>query len=263
MRSLWKGSISFGLINIPVVMYSGSQERTIDLDMLRKSDHLPIKYKRVAGETNQEVAYEDIVRGYKLDNGKYVILEDKDLEAVEARQTHTMDIVSFVKSEEIDSVYFDKPFYLEPAKGAEKAYTLLLTALKKSERVGLATMVMRTKEQIGILKAERNLIIFNRMRYPDEIRSSEELKIPKSAKVTDKESALALKLVEQLTEPFKPDGLKDTYREKLEKFIKNKEKKAETVKVEAVEPTHVEDLMAQLEKSLGRPKKGRAFSAAN
>jgi DNA end-binding protein Ku len=250
MRSLWKGSISFGLINIPVVMYSGSEERSVDLDMLRKSDHAKIQFKKVAADTDEEVAYEDIVRGYKLESGKYVILEKEDLEAVEAEQTHTMDIVSFVKSEEIDSVYFDKPFYLEPSKGADKAYALLLTALKKSDRVALAKMVMRTKEQIGILKAERNLIIFNRMRYPDEIRDSKELKIPKDLKVSDKESALALKLVEQLTEPFKPEGLKDTYKEKLEKFIKNKEKKHDTVKVSEPEATHVDELMAQLEKSL-------------
>lgn len=250
MRSLWKGSISFGLINIPVVMYSGSKERSVDLDMLRKKDHCPIHFKRVCGDTNEEVPYEDIVRGYKLDNGEYVILEKEDLEAVEAEQTHTMDIISFVKSAEIDSVYFDKPYFIEPAKGAEKAYSLLLTALKKSERVALAKMVMRTKEQIGILKTERNAIIFNRMRYPDELISAEELDIPKNVKISDKESDLALKLVEQLTEPFKPDGLKDTYREKLEKFIKARAKKEKTVKVKQPEPTHVDEIMSQLQFSL-------------
>jgi DNA end-binding protein Ku len=258
MRALWKGSISFGLINIPVEMFSGSEERTVDLDMLRKSDHAKIHYKKVAGDTDEEVANEDIVRGYKLDNGEYVVLEKEDLEAVEAAQTHTMDIISFVKAQEIDSVYFDKPFFLEPAKGAEKAYTLLLTALKKSDRVGLATMVMRTKEQIGILKAERNAIIFNRMRYPDELRSADDLKIPKNVKISEKEEALALKLVEQLTEPFKPEGLKDNYRQKLEKFIKAKEKKQETVKVTEPEPTHVDELMAQLESSLKKAGNKRA-----
>lgn len=258
MRSLWKGSISFGLINIPVVLYSGSQERSIDLDMLRKGDNCPIKFKRVCGENNEEVEYKDIVRGYKLDNGEYVILEKEDLEAAAAEQTHTMDIISFVKSSEIDTVYFDKPYFVEPEKGAEKAYSLLLTALKKSERVALATMVMRTKEQIGILKAERNAIIFNRMRYPDELLSAEELKIPKSTKVSEKESELALKLVEQLTEPFKPEGLKDTYREKLEKFIKSRAKKDKTVKVKAPEPTHVDELMKQLQFSLENTGKKRA-----
>lgn len=262
MRALWKGSISFGLINIPVEMFSASESRGIDLDMLRKSDHAKIKFKRVADGTDEEVAYEDIVRGYKLESGEYVVLEDKDLEAVEAKQTHTMDIISFVKSDEIDSVYFDKPFFLEPTKGAEKAYALLLTALKKSERVALATMVMRTKEQIGILKTERGVIIFNRMRYPDELKSSDELKIP-AVKVTDKESAMALKLVEQLTEPFKPEGLKDKYREKLEKFIKNKEKKEETVKVSEPEPTHVDELMAQLEKSLKESKGSKRAAMMN
>lgn len=254
MRSLWKGSISFGLINIPVVLYSGSEERSIDLDMLRKGDNCPIHFKRVCGETNEEVPYEDIVRGYKLDNGEYVILEKEDLENAAAEQTHTMDILSFVKTEEIDSVYFDKPYFIEPAKGAEKAYALLLTALKKSDRVGLAKMVMRTKEQIGILKAERNAIIFNRMRYPDELLSSDELNIPKSANVTEKETELALKLVKQLTEPFQPDELKDTYREKLERFIKAKSKGKKTVKVKDPEPTHVDELMAQLQYSLENMK---------
>lgn len=261
MRSLWKGSISFGLINIPVILYSGSEERSIDLDMLRKSDHAPIKFKRVAGETGEEVEFKDIVKGYKLDNGEYVVLEKEDLEAVEAEQTHTMDIVSFVKSEEIDSVYFDKPFYLEPAKGGEKAYALLLTALKKSDRVALASMIMRTKEQIGILKAERNLIIFNRMRYPDELRPTDELKIPKDLKVSEKESALALKLVEELTEKFKPEGLKDTYKEKLEKFIAKKAKNEDTVKVAEPEPTHVDDLMAQLQFSLDKAHKKKSSAS--
>lgn len=257
MRSSWKGSISFGLINIPVVLYSASEERSIDLDMLHKGDNCPIHFKRVCGNTNEEVEYKDIVRGYKLENGEYVILEKEDLEAVEAEQTHTMDIRSFVKSAEIDSMYFDKPYFVEPAKGAEKAYTLLLTALKKSDRVALASMVMRTKEQIGILKAERNLIIFNRMRYPDELLSADELAIPKSTKVTEKESDLALKLVEQLTEPFKPEGLKDTYREKLERFIKTKSKGKKTVKVKEPEPTHVDELMAQLQFSLDSAKNKR------
>lgn len=250
MRSLWNGSISFGLINIPVELYSGSQERSLDLDMLSREGHSPIRFKRVREDTDEEVEYKDIVRGYKLDNGKYVILEKDDLEAAEAEQTHTMDIISFVKSEEIDSVYFDKPYFVEPVKGAEKAYSLLLTALKKSDRVALAKMVMRTKEQIGILKAERNAIVFNRMRYPDELLSADELNIPKNTKVSEKETTLALKLVEQLTEKFQPDGLKDTYREKLEKFIKNKSKKSVPVKAREPEATHVDDLMAQLQFSL-------------
>lgn len=258
MRAVWKGSISFGLINIPVEMYPGSHERSIDLDMLSKKDHSPIHFKRVAGDSNKEIAYEDIVRGYKLDNGEYVILEKDDLEAVEAEQTHTMDIISFIKSEEIDSVYFDKPYFLEPAKGADKAYVLLLNALKKSDRVALAQMVMRTKEQIGILKAERNAIIFNRMRYPDELLTADELNIPKNSRLSEKEQDLALKLVEQLTEKFQPEKLKDNYREKLEKFIKNKAKNKKTVKVDEPTPTHVDDLMAQLQYSLENTSKKHA-----
>lgn len=271
MRSTWQGSISFGLINIPIVMYSASHERSIDLDMLRRKDNCKIHFKRVCGDTNEEVPYEDIVRGYEIEKGKYVILEKEDLEKAQAEQTHTMDIVSFVKEEEVDSVYFDKPYYVEPVKGGEKAYELLRQALKKSNRVAVAKLVMRTKEQIGLLKAEnipvaggKELIVFNRMRYPDEIVPDKEIKVGKKISLEKKEMDLALRLVEQLTEPFKPEELKDHYREKLEKFIKNREKQKD-IKVPAPkEATDVKQLMAELERSLDHvstSKKRKAPSA--
>lgn len=250
MRSLWRGSISFGLINIPIELYSASSEKGINMEMLRKGDQCPIHIKRVCGDTNEEVKNEDIVRGYKLENGEYVVLEKEDMEALETLQTHTIDITSFIKSEEIDTVYFDKPYYLQPTAGGEKAYTLLLNALKKSGRIALASMVMRTKEHIGILKSVNNAIIFNQMRYPDELVPEETLDMPLEVEVTEKETELALRLVEQLTEPFKPEVLKDNYREKLEKFIKAKADNHKVTKAIEPTPTHVDELLAQLQYSL-------------
>lgn len=257
MRSVWSGSISFGLINIPIQLYSASHERNIDLDMLRRKDSCKIHFKRVCGDTNEEVPYDEIVRGYEIEKGKYVILEKEDLEKAQAEQTHTMDIISFVKEAEVNSVYFDKPYYVEPVKGGEKAYELLRQALHKSERVALAKMVMHTKEQIGILKAEtipvagnKEVIVFNRMRYPDEIVADEGINVGKKVNLEKKEIDLAMKLVEQLTEPFNPKELKDHYREKLEKFIKNKDKKHDVKMSEAKPATDVKQLMAELQKSL-------------
>ena len=169
MRTIWKGSISFGLINIPVKLYTAVQESTLDLDMLDSKDHSNIKFKRVNENTGKEVAYNDIVKGYKL-NGEYVVLDDEDFKAADALKTRTIEILNFVDQKEIDSIYFENPYYLEPEDQAMKAYALLRDSLKASGRVGVTTFVLRNREALAILKPYGKVIVLNRIRFNQEIQ---------------------------------------------------------------------------------------------
>jgi len=223
MRSIWTGSISFGLINIPVKLFSAVQESSLDLDMLDSKDHSNIKFLRVNESTGKEVAYENIVKGYKMDSG-YVILEDEDFEAADAVKTKMIEIINFVNEQEIDSLYYEQPYYLEPEESAMKAYALLRDALQLSGKVGVTTFVLRNKEGLAILKPYKNVIVLNRIRFSQEIREPSELKLPPVSKTKTKEMDMANKLVDQLTEKFNIGKYKDTYTAKLLKIIKEKSK---------------------------------------
>lgn len=250
MRSIWTGSISFGLINIPVKLFSAVQESSLDLDMLDPKDHSNIKYKRVNESTGKEVAYGDIVKGYKMENG-YVILEDADFEAADAVKTKMIEIINFVDQKEIDSLYYEQPYYLEPDKAAMKAYALLRDALDASGKVGVSTFVLRNRESLAILKPYKNVIVLNRIRFAQEIREPSELNLPPVSKKKTKEMDMANKLVEQLTETFSIEEYKDTYTAKLLKIIKAKAKgkKVATPKMKVV-PKQSDDLMEMLKASL-------------
>lgn len=221
MRSIWTGSISFGLINIPVKLFSAVQESSLDLDMLDPKDHSNIKFKRVNENTGKEIAYADIVKGYKLDSD-YVILEAEDFEAADAGKTKLIEIINFVDEREIDSLYYEQPYYLEPEKAAMKAYALLRDALDSSGKVGVTTFVLRNKESLAILKPYKNVIVLNRIRFSQEIRDPSELKLPPVSKTKSKEMVMAKKLVEQLTEKFSIEKYKDNYTAKLLRIIKQK-----------------------------------------
>lgn len=223
MRPIWTGTISFGLINIPVKLFSAVQESSIDLDMLDSKDQAKIKFKRVNENTGKEVAYAEIVKGFKLESG-YVILEDEDFEAADAVKTKMIEIINFVDEREIDSLYYEQPYYLEPEKTAMNAYALLRDALESSGKVGVTTFVLRNKEGLAILKPYKNVIVLNRIRFSQEIKDPSELKLPPLSKTKTKEMDMADKLVEQLTEKFDIANYKDTYTEKLLKRIKEKSK---------------------------------------
>lgn len=250
MRPIWTGSISFGLINIPVKLFSAVQESSLDLDMLDSKDHSNIKFKRVNENTGKEIDYENIVKGYKLDSG-YVILDEEDFEAADAVKTKMIEILSFVDEQEIDSVYYEHPYYLEPDKAAMKAYALLRDALNSSGKVGVTTFVLRNKEGLAILKPYKNVIVLNRIRFSQEIKAPSELKLPPVSKTKTKEMDMANKLVEQLTEKFSIEKYKDTYTAKLLKRIKEKSKGK---KITAPKMTLVhkqsDDLMDMLKASL-------------
>lgn len=254
MRAIWTGSISFGLINIPVKIFSAVQSSSLDLDMLDSKDHSNIKFKRINESTGKEVAYGNIVKGYKLESG-YVVLEDEDFEAADASKTKMIEIMNFVDEREIDSLYYEKPYYLEPEKAAMKAYALLRDALESSGKVGVTTFVLRNKESLAILKPYKNVIVLNRIRFSQEIREPSELNLPPVSKKKSKEMDMANKLIEQLTEKFSIDKYKDTYAAKLLNIIKKKSKgkKISTQKMKVVHKQN-DDLMDMLKASLAGKK---------
>jgi DNA end-binding protein Ku len=257
MRAIWTGALSFGLVNIPIRLYSATAGERLSFDMLHKKDLSPIRYARICREDGKEIPYEDIVKGYKYEDGDYVILTDEDFKKANVRKTKAVDIVDFTKESEIDPIYYEKPYYLEPDKGAAKPYALLREALKKSKKVGIAKFVLRNREILAVVKPHGNAIILEQLRYDKELRSTSELNLPK-AESTSKEVDMALKLIEQLTTHFKPEKYKDTYEEELKEVIAAKAHgRKPKVKGKEPEPTEVRDIMALLQRSLESHQKVR------
>jgi DNA end-binding protein Ku len=256
MRSIWTGAIGFGLVNIPVKLYSATESSSLDLDMLDKKDHSNINFKRVNSKTGKEVAWQNIIKGYKMPNDEYVILTDKDFEQASAKKTKTIEITDFVKEEEIDSVYYETPYYLEPDKSGTRAYALLREALEKTKKVGIATFVLRSKQALAVLKPGKKVIVLNRIRFQEEIRDENELKLPAKSEVKPAELKMAVTLIDQLTHKFDISAYKNTYTAELMKVIKAKAKgvKLKEPKLKVVH-TKSEDLMEQLKASLGSKRK--------
>lgn len=253
MRPIWNGSISFGLVNIPVRMFSGTNPREgIDLDMLHKADKGKIRYARICGKDGGEVAWEDIVKGYEYQDGEYAVLTPKDLEELDPKKSKTIDIQQFVSEGDVDIRYFEKPYYLEVEKGGEKAYALLRSALQKSDKLALCKFVMHEREHVAVIKPVGRVLVINQMRYPTDLREPGELHLPTDKEVTEKELEMALKLVKQETKPFIAEDLRDTYTEELEELIKEKAKGKKPAKKKSVEPekTSAKDLMSALKASL-------------
>ncbi|PZF74548.1 non-homologous end joining protein Ku [Taibaiella soli] len=258
MRAIWTGTIGFGLVNIPIKIYTAIQSSTLDLDMLDKKNHANIKFQRVNESTGRVVEWENIVKGYKYGD-EYVVLEDADFEKASPEKSKTIDINEFVKEEEIDANFFDTPYYCEPAKGGERAYALLAAALKETGKVALGTFVMRTKENFCMLKAEGDLIEVIKLRFPEEIRATTELTLPKQTEVKPAELKMAVSLITQLTpKKFNIDKYKDTYSAALMKIIeaKAKGKTVSQPKFKMVQ-SKSKDLMDQLKESLETRKKVR------
>ena len=254
MKAIWNGAIGFGLVNIPIKMYSATENSAIDLDMLDKNDLHNIRFKRVNEKSGEEVPWENIVKGYKMDD-EYIVLEDEDFAAASPEKSKMLSIEQFVKENEIESVYFQTPYFLEPQKNGENAYALLLKALKKTGMVGVGTFVMRSKEHLCVIKPYKGILIMNQIRFPEELREYDELKIPKKT-VKEGELKMAISLIEQTSEKFKPEQYVDSYKEDLLKIIEQKAKGKKpkiTAKKETSEKTI--DLMAQLKASLEKTKK--------
>lgn len=255
MRPIWTGAIGFGLVNIPVKLYSATESSTLDLDMLDKKDHSNIRFMRVNEKTGKEVPWANIVKGYKLPNDEYVVLSEKDFEAAGARKTKTIEITDFVKENEIESMYYETPYYLEPDKSGARAYALLREALVKSGKVGIASFVMRSKEGLAILRANEKVIVLNRIRFYEEIRDTADLNLPARSAVKSNELKMAISLIDQLSAPFDISRYKDTYSAALMKVIKakSKGKPVKPARLKVVKgPSR--DLMSQLKASLGKRK---------
>ena len=255
MRPIWTGAIGFGLVNIPVKLYSATQSSSLDLDMLDKKDHSNIKFLRVNEKTGKEVPWDNIVKGYKYQSD-YVILDEKDFEAASAKKTKTVEISDFVKEEEISSIYYETPYYIEPDKSGTRAYALLLEALKKTGKVGIATFVMRNKESLAVLKPDKKVLVLNRIRFAQDIRVPKELTLPEHTEVKKPELEMAVSLINQLSGKFDVEKYKDTYREELMKVIHAKAK-GQKIKVPQMKVVHskTKDLMAQLKASLDVKRK--------
>lgn len=260
MRPLWTGAIGFGLVNIPVKLFSATQGSELSLDMLDKKDHSNIRYLRVNEKTGKEVKWENIVKGYKI-NDKYVVLDDKDFEAANAVKTKTIDISDFVKLEEIDSMYYEMPYYVVPDKSGARPYELLREALEKTGKAAVATFVMRNKESLAVLKTSGKMIVLNRIRFAEEIRDPKELETTTKATVKPAELKMAITLIDQLTGKFDISKYHDTYTEQLMKLIKAKSKGAKPVKPQLkVVHSTAKDLMSQLKASLGTGTKRKKAS---
>jgi DNA end-binding protein Ku len=255
MRSIWSGSISFGLVNIPVKLVSAVQSEEIDFDMLAKKDLAPIHYARIDSKTGEEVPWKDIVKGYQYAKGKYVVVDEEDFKKASPEKSKSIDIVQFVKEDEIDPIYYEKPYYLIPGKGADKSYKLLLKALEETGTVGIAEFMMRNREHICALKPYEGALLLNQLRYHEEIKDVPAEAVTKE-RIREKELDLAVKLVNQLTERFDPAVFKDTYISALKKVIKAK---AAGKDIRIAEPERktatVKDLMEVLKQSLGNGKK--------
>lgn len=255
MRSIWTGAIGFGLVNIPIKLYSAVQGSELDLDMLDKKDHANIKFKRVNENTGKEVAWENIVKGYKLDD-KYIVLTDEDFEKASPEKSKIIEIKEFVTESEIDGIYYETPYYLEPDKSGAKAYVLLRDALHKTGKVGFGSFVMRNKEGLVLIKPMEHILVLNRIRWAQEFRPMDELKIP-GGESKPAEVKMAIELIKQLSGPFDITKYKDTYTDELMKLIKAKARGGKQPKttMRVVHSTKSSDLLSQLKASLQGKKK--------
>jgi len=254
MRSIWKGSISFGLVNVPVGLYPATRYEEIKFRMLRAADLSPINYKRVAEADGREVPWEQIVKGYEYEKGKFVVLKEEDFKRVDIEATQTIDIVDFVELQEVNPIYFSKPYYLEPQRGSDRVYALLRDVLKSSGKAGISKVVIRSRQHLAALKANGDALVLELMHFADEIVSDDELKLPKQAEVNRREFDMAKALVEHMTAKWDPARYTDDYRSALMRLIDEKiasgGKAPATPAKHAKPANNVIDLMAVLQQSL-------------
>ena len=254
MRPIWSGSIGFGLVNIPVRMYSATDESTLSFTTLDKTNNAKIRYKKVNDVTGKEVKPDDIIKAYKMGK-EVIIMEDEDFQKAMPEKVDHLEIVQFINEKEIDAVYFEKPYYLEPDKSGARAYSLLREALKKENKATLGTVVYHNKEWVALIKPLKNILVMHRLRFAEEIRDVSGLVIPE-AQVKPDEIKMAAMLIGQLTAPFKPEKFKDEYSQKLLKVIEAKAQGKKTLPaMKIVHSATTEDLMAKLKASLNTKTK--------
>lgn len=258
MRAIWKGSISFGLVNIPIALYPATRREELKFRLLRAKDHSPVNYKRVAEKDGKEVPWDEIVKGYEYEKGKFVVLNDKDFQRVDLEATQTVDIQDFVDLDEIDPMYFYKPYFLEPQKGGDKAYVLLREALADGKKVGIAKVVIKTRQYLAGVKALKHALVLELMHFAEELLDAEKLKVPKKVEFGKREKEMAEALVKSMTSKWDPEKYHDDYREALMEVIEEKVeaggKEIEEKPKEKKPSTKVIDLVAVLQESLAQAK---------
>src|SRR6266481_1703616 len=269
MRAIWKGSISFGLVNIPIALYPATRKEELTFRLLRAKDLSPVNYKRVAEKDGKEVPWDEIVKGYEYEKGNYVVLKDEDFQRVDLEATQTVDIQDFVDQKEIDPMFFYEPYYLEPQKGGDKAYALLRDALKDSKKVGIAKVVIKTRQYLAGVKPEDGALVLELMHFADELADMSKLHLPKKVEVGKREIDMATALIDSMSSKWNPEKYKDDYREALMEVIEAKVeaggKEIEEKPKKAPKPTKVIDLVSVLQKSLeetGGKRKAKGKSGA-
>ncbi|WP_413560245.1 Ku protein [Bdellovibrio sp. HCB209] len=272
MASIWKGSISFGLLNIPVTLQGAQSEKEISFSMLDKKDLSRIQYKKVNAKTGKEVPYENIVKGYEYSSGRYVIVTEDEIRKSNVKTSQTMDIEDFVAIDEIDPMFFEKPYYLVPQKGAEKGYYLLRDALASSEKVAVCKIVIRIRQHLAMIMPKGDYLILELLRFSHEIKTEKQVKymadVAKTAKYNPKELKMAEDLIAGMTGKWKPEQYKDTYYQDVMKTIDRKIKAGKGHKIAPVKEEHIEttdnvvDLMPLLQKSLAARKTAKKKAPA-
>ena len=261
-RAIWNGSISFGLVNIPIKLYNAVSRKNVSFHQIDANTGARIKMQRVSSKTGEEVPFEQIVKGYELSPDRYVLVEPQELDALDPESSHSIDIEEFVDLAEIDPIFFDAAYYVAPGKAAEKPYALLAKAMEEQGKVALARFVMRTKQYLAAVRAKEGMLLLSTMVYPDEVVPPEqlpELESVDAVKVNDKEVAMAAQLIDSLSADFEPERFKDTYREQVLDLIERKAAGEEIVIEDAPAPdaTSVVDLMAALEASVAEAREAR------
>jgi DNA end-binding protein Ku len=265
-RAIWSGAISFGLVAVPVKLHPATEQKDIQFHQFKEGTQQRIKYKRVAEDSGREVDFDDIVKGYEVEKGKFVIVTPEELEGVAPERTRTIEIEDFVQLAEIDPVYFEKAYYLAPQEeaGAEKAYALLRKAMESEEMVAVGRFVMRTKEYLVTIRPKDDVLMLETMFFPDEIRATDEIEgLPVKDGVTERELRMARQLIDSLATEWDPSKYHDQYRERVLKLIRDKAKGKEVVLPEAPTPTKVADLMEALKQSIEATKKGERPAASS
>jgi DNA end-binding protein Ku len=254
VRPIWSGSISFGLVSVPVQMYSATESKELRFHFLHKDDLQPIGYDKVRKDTGEHVDPDDVVRGFEIEKGRYVPIEDEDLDRLDIELTHSIDILDFVDLDEIDPIYFRKAYYLLPQDGAEKPYRLLVRALEETDKVGIAKVVIRNKQHLAALRPYDGVLVLETMYYADEVRKPD--KLDGKARIQKAEVDMAKSLVENLSDSFRPEKYDDTYRKELLELIRAKAKGAKLPEPQEEEEGEVIDLMAALRESVKETQKG-------
>jgi DNA end-binding protein Ku len=253
-RSIWKGAITFGLITIPVGLYTAIEEKDFRFNQLHGKDNGRIKYKRTCSVCGEEVPYDEIVKGYEFEKGNYVVFTEEEMDAIPADSIKAIDVVAFVPLEEIDPVYFQKPYYVAPEPSGVKAYKLLEKAMNESGRIGIAKITLREKERLATLRVRDGIFILETMNWPDEIREPDFAELQKDVEIRPQELAMAKSLIENLSDTFQPDEFHDTYRERLEAAVQAKIEGQEVAVEATKEPTQILDLMEALKASVEATK---------